>query len=136
MNTKKITEFEERYQNMHEEELVDIHENQNSLVEEAKIALAKVISERKIDLIKLAREVHEEKEHRIKKREIIKEKEQKRDAFFYKIMLVIGIPVCLFQLLFNPDKFIQTFFSTIGFAFVLAIVLGIAHLCKKAFKNK
>lgn len=136
MNTKKITEFEERYQNMHEEELVDIHENQNSLVEEAKIALAKVISERKIDLIKLAREVHEEKEHRIKKQEIIKEKEQKRDAFFYKIMLVIGIPVCLFQLLFNPDKFIQTFFSTIGFAFVLAIVLGIAHLCKKAFKNK
>lgn len=84
MNTKKITEFEERYQNMHEEELVDIHENQNSLVEEAKIALAKVISERKIDLIKLAREVHEEKEHRIKKREIIKEKEQKRDAFFIK----------------------------------------------------
>ena len=136
MNTKKITEFEERYQNMHEEELVDIHENQNSLVEEAKIALANVISDRKIDLTKLAQEEQEEKEHRIKKREIIKEKEQKRDAFFYKIMLVIGIPVCLFQLLFNPDKFIQTFFSTIGFAFVLAIVLGIAHLCKKAFKNK
>lgn len=136
MDTNKISEFVERYKNMQEDELAIIHQKQSSLVGEAKFALATVISERGIDLNRLAREEHEEKEQRIKKQEIITEKKQKRDAFFYKIMLIIGIPICLFQLLFNPDKFIQTLFSTIGFALGLAIILGIVHVFKKVFKNK
>ena len=49
-------------------------------------------------------------------------------------MLIIGIPICLFQLLFNPDKFIQTLFSTIGFALGLAIILGIVHILKNYLK--
>lgn len=136
MDTNKISEFVERYHNMHEDELAIIHQKQSSLVEEAKVALATVILERKIDLTKLAQEEHQEKEQRIKKKEIITEKKQKRDAFFYKIMLMIGVPICLFQLLFNPDKFVQTLFSTIGFAIGLAIILGIVHLFKKVLKNK
>ena len=73
MDTKKISEFVENYQNMHEDELANIHEKQSTLVEEAKVALSTVISERKIDLSRLAQERHEEKEQRIKKQDVITE---------------------------------------------------------------
>lgn len=135
MDNNKISEFVERYQSMHEDELVIIHQKQSSLVEEAKVALATVISERKIDLTKFAQEERQEKEQRIKKQEIVTEKKQKQDAFLYKIMLVIGVPICLFQLAFNPDKFVQTLFSTIGFAIGLAVILGIVHIFKKTLKK-
>lgn len=135
MDTNKISEFVERYENMHEDELAIIHQNQSSLVEEAKVALATVISERKIDLTKLAQEEYQEKEQRIKKRELVTEKKQKRDAFVYKAMLVIGVPICLFQLAFNPDKFVQTLFSTVAFAVSIGIISGIIYLLKKALKK-
>lgn len=131
MDTKKISELVEHYRSMHEEELAVLSKKQNNLVPEAKVALATVISERNIDLNKLAQEESEEIKQRIKKQEVITEKKEKRDAIFYKIMLVIGVPVCIFQLFFNPNKFFQTILSTVGAAIAIAIVLGIFHVIKK-----
>lgn len=135
MDTKKISELVEHYQGMHEEELEILSGQQNNLIPEAKVALATVISERNIDLNKLAQEKSEETEQRIKNQEIITGKKEKRDAIFYKIMLVIGVPICMFQLFFNPDKFFQTLSSTIGAGIMLAIVLGIFHVIKKIYNK-
>ena len=131
MDTKKISELVEHYRSMHEEELAVLSGKQNNLVPEAKVALATVISERSIDLNKLAQEESEEIKQRIKKQEIITEKKEKRDAFFYKIMLAIGVPICIFQLFFNPNKFFQTLLSTIGSVIAIAIILGLFHIIKK-----
>ena len=136
MDTKKVLEFLERYQSMGEDELVVIHEKQSLLVEEAKMALATVISERNIDLQELIKDEIKEKEQRIKKQELIAIKKQKRDAFIYKIMLVVGLPLCLFQFLFNPDRFFQTLFATIGSALGIAIILGVLYMFKKVFNAK
>jgi|GEM_PF-6438623 len=134
MDTNKISEFIELYRGMHEDELAVLSEKQ-TLVPEAKTALATVILERNIDLNKLAQEEAEETEHRIKKQQIITEKKEKRDAILFKVLLVIAIPICIFQLLFNPNKFFQTLMSSIGSAIGLAIILGIAHGIKKTFKK-
>lgn len=137
MDTNKISEFVERYQNMHEDELAIIHQKQSSLVEEAKVALATVILERKIDLTKLAQEEHQEKEQRIKKQEIITEKKQKRNAFFNNkskfafviFLIIINWLLCIVTM---PTASVASY---IGRVLLLPIMVMIFALIDKKTRN-
>jgi hypothetical protein len=122
VDNSKVAEFTASYIDMHEEDLVRLLGRRSTLVEEAQVALDKVLVERAIDIagIKEAEriDVHVLAE---KAREAEARKEQ-RHASQTKIFLWVCIPITLLGILVNPDRSYYTFISSITQAVLLGLI--------------
>lgn len=132
MDTRRVAEFEERYQRLDEWELADIYAKYGSLTEEARAALDGVIQSRNIDLDKMRQQEASEELHRAEIEQERYEKWKKRDAFLSKIFLVIGLPIAIAGALLRPERAYETFISTLVQAVGLGLVAWVVLAIKRS----
>lgn len=136
MNNQQITTLVAHYQEMDEWEIADLYARASSLTEEGRHALATVISHRKIDV----QRIHEQRltaERALLEQERMREQKRKaRDARWFKIMLIVTIPLIVLSALLRPEKTWETFVSSLVQALgVVAIALVFLRL-RRAFEGK
>lgn len=87
INKDKVAEFEARYENLDEGALLDIYTTRYaSLIDEARVAFDKVITERGIDLVKM---LEDDAKEALAQSKIERAKTEKRE----KKILIIGLPL-------------------------------------------
>ena len=135
MNRQKIDEFIERYESMGEWQIIEIHSKEIDLTNEARIALATVISKRGIDLNKALEEAKEEDLARTEKAKIRIDNQRKRDSRVYKIFFVIAVPIILFGAVFRPERAFETLISSLAQAAGIVIIFWLALMAKRFLRR-
>ncbi|MDX1367615.1 hypothetical protein [Pseudomonas sp.] len=135
MNRQKIDEFIERYESMDEWQIIEIHSKEKDLTNEARIALATVISKRGVDLNKVLEEAKEEDLARTEKAKIRIDNQRKRDTRIYKIFFVIAVPIILLGAVFRPERAFETFISSLAQAAGIAIIFWLALMLKRFLRR-
>lgn len=135
MNRQKIDEFIERYESMDEWQIIEIHSKEKDLTNEARIALAAVISKRGVDLNKVLEEAKEEDLARTEKAQIRIDNQRKRDTRIYKIFFVIAVPVILLGAVFRPERALETLISSLAQAAGIAIIFWLALMLKRFLRR-
>jgi hypothetical protein len=136
MNNEQIAALVAHYQELDEWEIADLYARASSLTEEGRQALATVISQRKVDV----QSIHEQgvtEERTLLEQERIRELKRKaRDARWFRIMLVVTIPLIALSALLRPEKTWETLVSSLVQALgVTAIALVFLKL-RRAFEGK
>ncbi len=123
MDETRVSGFADHYRRLDEWELADIHGRQETLTEEAKEALARVVAERGVSLsgIEAAKKAEGEAEQRAEAER--EEKAKRRDARWFKISLWIGIPLIVLGGIFRPERSWEVFVSTTTQTILLVAIL-------------
>lgn len=136
MNKEQIAALVAHYQEMDEWEIADLYARASSLTEEGRHALATVISQRKIDVQKIREQGLAEERALLEQERIREQKRKARDARWFRIMLIVIIPLIVLSALLRPEKSWETLVSSLVQALgVTAIALVFLKL-RRAFEGK
>lgn len=121
MDEQKIRDFTKRYESLDESVLASIHDKQSDLVDEARVALAEVVSRRGIDFEVIREEAKKEYSEYARKTKIITDKKRARDSKITKILLIISIPFFVIGMFVQPNTTLRLVVAVIiqGAALVL-----------------
>lgn len=136
MNQQKIAEFAAHYQVLDEWEIANLSARSSSLTEEARHALAMVISDRKIDLKRIHEENLDEQRVLAQQERTRQEKREARDARWLKIMLVICIPLIIVGVFVRPEKTLEALVSTVVQAVGIALIALVVFKLKRVFEKQ
>lgn len=140
MDKQKIDEFVERYECMGEWEIAAIHAKEKDLTDEARAAIAAVMSKRGIDLAAIQERARHEDSARSEKEKIRTEKKRSRDARIYKAFLIIAVPIVVLGAFLRPERALETFVSSLvqvaGIALIGWLLLMLKRFLSRLMEKK
>lgn len=129
-------QFKAHYREVSEWELLDIHSRSSTLTDDARIALAEVVAERKIDLQKLRQEESAEERARAAVESEKKKKWDQRDALLFKWFLIISLPIIVVWAFLRPDRAVEAFVSSLVQGIGLCLVAWLVMKLKRRLRKK
>jgi hypothetical protein len=133
--------FLERYRGMSTEELIELRNADLTAV--AKAALDEVMAERgtsEEQAQEIAAQIRREQREAARAYEeqlrVRAEKEKKRDALLFELVLFIAVPLTVLGALLNPDRTYQAFLSALVQGLGLALIVWIVLAAKRFLTRK
>ena len=136
MDESKVAEFTASYAAMHEEDLVRLLGRRATLVEEAQIALEKVLAKRVIDVAGIKQAERKENLDLGEKAKEAEARNERRHASQTKVFLWVCIPITLLGMLINPDRSYYTFISTLTQAVLLGLIALLFIAIRRAIAKR
>lgn len=136
MNNGQVAALVAHYQEMDEWEIADLHARDSSLTAEGRHALATVISHRNIDVQRIHAQMRMEERTLLDQERMREQKTKARDARWFKIMLIVTIPLIALSALLRPEKTWETFVSSLVQALGVTVIALIFLKLRRAFEGK
>jgi hypothetical protein len=138
VNENQHAYFLERYRGMSTEELVDI--KVGNLIEVARDALNTVISERGVNAEEVAKKLRADDakydSEIAAKQQAEEDRKDRRDARYFKILMIAGIPMTILGFVFAPGKSYVALISALVQGGVWALIAGILYALRRKRKKK
>lgn len=136
MNQQQLSQFKQHYLYLPEEELEQLHARKATLVEEAQVALTEAIAERGVSVEAIRRSNAIEDAGAVAVASVKAKNKARRDARFFKWMLIFGIPLIGVQVALRPEAAWSTLVSALVQVLGLAAIAWLALLIKRKLGKK
>jgi len=132
----RVAEFVAHYERLDDFAIADLFNRRHSLTSDAQAALDLVAQARQLNLSAVRNEMAREQEAIVEAERQREASWKRRDAFWFKVCLWVGIPLLGLGLVFQPERTYQTLVSTIVQVICLVLIAWVVLRIKRAVSGK
>ena len=131
-----VTQLVAQYSKLDEFAIFELSNHRESLTSHAKTALDLVIQQRAINLSSVRAQLASEQTTADEQERLRQEAWRRKDAFWLKTFLVVGVPLVVLGLAFQPERTYVTLVSTIVQAVGIVALVWVVLRVRRALNGR